>query len=192
MSLTAEEAARADLYAVLARLFQAPPDAPLLAALAASADRGEEGEVGRAWGALARAAAVARPEAVKEEYDAVFVGTGKAPVSLYTSAYTIRYSSETPLAALRGDLAALGFAKRIDATEPEDHVGVLCEVMRALILGEKHELEEQRRFFERWLWPAIPGLCAAIDGCEQVRFYETVAALLLAICTVEHTSFEML
>jgi hypothetical protein len=44
---------------------------------------------------------------VREEYDETFIGTGKAPVTLYTTAYVIKYSSETPLAALRGELADL-------------------------------------------------------------------------------------
>jgi TorA maturation chaperone TorD len=62
----------------------------------------EDGEIGPAWERLCRAAGQADKEAVRDEYDTVFVGTGKAPVTLYTCAYSIRYSTEAPLAELRG------------------------------------------------------------------------------------------
>jgi len=41
MSLAPEDSARADYYAILARLFQAPPDAAFLAALAAAGARAQ-------------------------------------------------------------------------------------------------------------------------------------------------------
>jgi TorA maturation chaperone TorD len=78
-----EEAARANFYALLARLFYAPPDAALLKAI--SADR-LEGDLAGPWEELASAAASADPDAVREEYETAFIGTGKAPVTLYTAA----------------------------------------------------------------------------------------------------------
>src|SRR6266404_2304454 len=120
MSLPPEEEARANFYALLSRLFFAPPDAALLRALASADELESEDEtLAVRWRALVAAAAVMDPEAAREEYDAAFVGTGRAPVTLYTSAYVIRNSGETPLAQLRGQLAALGLARRGDVGEPE-------------------------------------------------------------------------
>ena len=184
-----EEQARADLYALLARLFYAPPDAALLSALAK--EKGE-GELGGAWAGLAEAAAQADAEAVREEYDETFVGTGKAPVTLYTTAYVIKYSSETPLAALRAELANLGLARRQEAREPEDHIAALCDVMRHLVAKQKLELEEQRRFFNRWIAPAAEPLCSAIERSDKTRFYKRVAALAKRFFALEQTAFEML
>ena len=121
-----------------------------------------------------------------------YFGTGKAPVTLYTCAYSIRYASEAPLAVLRGELAALGLGRRPEASEPEDHIGVLCETMRYLIVERHIGLAEQKKFFERWIWPTVPALCGAIQEAEGARFYRDAAQLLLELCTLEHRAFEML
>jgi TorA maturation chaperone TorD len=192
-TLPPEEASRANFYGLLARLFYSPPDAALLETLAASVEpEAEDGGIVLAWRDLALAAASTDAEAVREEYDAAFVGVGKAPITLYTSAYSVRYTNEAPLADLRGILAALGLARRSDATEPEDHIAALCDVMRHLIAEQKKGLEEQKLFFGRWIWPIAEPLCSAIKKSEQTRFYKSVAGLLLEVCTLEHRAFEML
>src|SRR3954471_21373860 len=142
-----EEAARANFYALLARLFYAPPDQALLDSLAADPElEGAEGDLELAWRALASAAAQAGPEEIKAEFDTAFVGTGKAPVTLYACAYSMRYTNEAPLAQLRGELASLGLGRRSEVTDPEDHIAALCEAMRYLIAEHKRDLSEQRAF----------------------------------------------
>ena len=192
-ALPPEEAARANFYALLARLFYAPPDEPLLRSIAGTREADEEdGGIGRAWRELAEAAVSADAEAVREEYDCAFVGTGKSPVTLYTCAYSVRYTNEAPLVELRRELSALGLAKREGAGEPEDHVAALCEVMRHLVSERSADLALQKHFFERWMWPTAEPLCNAIQRSELTRFYKRVAALLLELCTLEHAAFEML
>ncbi|MGH8669994.1 MAG: TorD/DmsD family molecular chaperone [Burkholderiales bacterium] len=192
-TLPPEEAARANFYGLLARLFYAPPDAALLEAIAGADEiEAEDGGIGEAWQALARAAAGADPEALREEYETLFVGTGKAPVTPYVSAYLIRYSNDAPLVDLRSQLAALGLARRNEVHEPEDHIAALCEVMRHLIAAQTGDLEGQKRFFERWIWPSAQPLCNAIKQSDKARFYKAVAGFLLGLCTVEHMGFEML
>src|ERR687887_625777 len=163
-----EEQARANFYGLLARLFYAPPDAGLLKALAMADELDADDETLAArWRELVAAAATTEAEAVREEYDEAFVGTGKAPVTLYACAYSLRYTNETPLAALRADLAALGLARRKAAGEPEDHVAALCDVMRHLISDEQRPLDEQQRFFARWIRPNYEALCGAIEASER-------------------------
>jgi TorA maturation chaperone TorD len=192
-TLPAEEVARANFYGLLARLFYAPPDAQLLQAIGGAEDmEAEDGGFAQAWQELANAAAQADEEAVREEFESAFVGTGKAPISLYTGAYTIRYSSETPLAALRGELAALGLARRTEAAEPEDHIAALCDVMRLMITQQNRTLEEQKRFFDRWIGRAVEPLCAAIENGEIPRFYRFVGRFAKSFLTLEQSAFEML
>lgn len=194
-TLPAEEMARANFYGLLARLFYAPPDATLLQALAASDEvqaEGEDDQFSAAWQALAAAAQQADAEAVREEYERTFVGTGKAPVTPYTSAYTIKVSNEVPLVRLRAELSQLGLGRKEGVHEPEDHVAALCDVMRYLIAEQRRDLEDQRAFFESWLWPAVPALCNAIEKSETADFYKRVSAVLRALCTIEHNAFEML
>lgn len=191
-TLPPEEAARANFYGLLARLFYAPPDAPLLEAIAGADEiDAETGGIALAWRDLARAAASADPETVREEYEEVFVGTGKAPVTLYTSAYTIRYSSEAPLAELRGELATLGLARRHEAAEPEDHIAALCDTMRHLIAGQQADLAQQKGFFDRWIRRALEPLCNAITNNERTVFYRAVARFAKTFLEVEHSAFEM-
>jgi TorA maturation chaperone TorD len=194
-TLPPEEAARANFYGLLARLFYAPPDAALLDAIASAADpSGDEAEggIGKAWQALVRQAAAADPEAVREEYETAFVGTGKAPVTLYTNAYTIRFSNEVPLVALRSELSALGLARREEVSEPEDHIAALCDVMRHLVAEQKRDLTEQKRFFDQWVYPAVEPLCAAIERAEVTTFYKTVGHFAKQFFLIEHSAFEML
>jgi TorA maturation chaperone TorD len=185
-----EEQARANLYGLLARLFYAPPDAALLDAIASQPAL--EGDLGPAWHELSRAAASADANAVREEFETAFIGTGKAPVTLYTTAYAIRYSSEVPLVELRSELARLGLGRREAVHEPEDHIAALCETMRHLVAGQKYGLEEQSRFFTRWIHPAAEPLCNAIERCDKTSFYKHVARFAKGFCTLEQMAFEML
>jgi TorA maturation chaperone TorD len=193
LSLPPEEVARANMYGLLARLFYGPPDAQLLETLAgASGMDAEDGEIGPAWERLCLAAGQADKEAVRDEYDTVFVGTGKAPVTLYTCAYSIRYSTDAPLAELRGELAALGLARREGASEPEDHIAALCDVMRHLIAVQKRELEVQGAFFKRWLGRTTGPLCDAIEAEASLSFYKAVGRFAKAFFDLEQSAFEML
>jgi TorA maturation chaperone TorD len=192
-TLPPEEVARANFYGLLARLFYAPPDAPLLGAMAgADAIDAEDGGIDEAWQRLARAAATADPEAVREEYENAFVGTGKAPITLYTAAYTIRYSNEAPLVALRSELAALGLGRREGAHEPEDHIAALCDVMRHLVAEQQRDLDQQARFFRRWIAPAADPLCDAIEANASTNFYRHAALFARRFFKLEHAAFEML
>ena len=129
---------------------------------------------------------------MREEYETAFVGTGRAPITLYTSAYSVRYTNEMPLAPLRGELAALGLARRNEAAEPEDHIAALCDAMRHLIAEQQRDLEEQRRFFERWIQPIAEPLCDAIEKSEHTSFYKLVGRTAKAFFSLEHSAFEML
>ena len=184
-----EEQARANFYALLARLFYAPPDGALLKALAETRLDGEA--LAQAWRELAEAAARADPQQVREEYEERFVGTGKAPVTLYAASYTIRFSNETPLAALRSELAAMGLGRQDGVHEPEDHIAALCEVMRHLIASQR-DLAEQQRFFHKWIERAADPLCGAIDKDPGTVFYRHVSKFARAFFRLEQAAFEML
>lgn len=193
-----EEQARADFYALLARLFYAGPDATLLGALARADElvpAGRGASLADAWNALVAASAAADAEAARIEYDTVFVGTGKAPVTPYASYYLVETGRERLLAGLRDELDAMGFARADGAGEPEDHFAGLCDVMRLLIVdggaGEE-ALLDQRLFFDRYLRGSYPALCAAVEACDAANYYRAVARFARAFLDVEVESFEML
>jgi TorA maturation chaperone TorD len=191
-ALAPEDHARANFYALLARLFYAPPDRALLAAIAAApAIAGEGGEtpLAEAWAELGRAAAAADAEAVREEYEAVFIGTGKAAVTPYLGAYLESSVARDPLVALRDFLAAHGLQRREAVHEPEDHVAAVCEVMRHFIVAG--DLVLQRECFETFLAPATDALCDAVITCERVLFYRPVARFGKFFFRLEHSAFDM-
>src|SRR5262245_63622636 len=85
-----EEQARAGYYALLARLYYAGPDAELLAAIGGAEDAvatGEQSALTSTWSALAAAAKAMDAEAAQDEYERLFVGTGKAEVTPYATFY---------------------------------------------------------------------------------------------------------
>jgi TorA maturation chaperone TorD len=192
-----EDRARAEFYALLARLWYAAPDAALLAVIAAGPDIPAEGEqtgLAEAWRQLRGAAAVADPAAVQAEYDALFVGTGKAQVTPYASAYLVETARERVLVALRAELAEMGLAPAGLTHEPEDHFAALLEVMRHLAASgsEDAALQRQRKFFTRYMNRAYNPLTNGVVASASADFYKHVARFTKAFCDVEASSLEML
>lgn len=193
-ALPPEEAARANFYGLLARLFCAAPDQALLETLAAADEIvAEDGAASfaLAWRDLALAAAAADAEAVANEYQTLFVGTGRAPVSLYAANYLIKTAVDAPLVELRDFLAKWEISRRTSVFETEDHFAALCELMRYLIAEQHAPLAEQMSIFSRFLWPATTPLCAAICGAKQAAFYRTVASFAERFLEIEYAAFRM-
>ena len=189
-----EDHARADLYALIAALFYAPPSDQLLAAVA-EADEivGEDDTVplAEAWAALQAACAVADEEAVQQEYDDLLVGVGKAVVPPYIGAHVEKTSGDALLVELKAFIAARGLGRQASVNEPEDHVAALCEVMRHLIAVQRAEIAEQREFFEKFILPGAIRFCAAIEAAAEANFYKPVARFAAAFFALERAAFEM-
>ena len=192
-----EDSARADFYALIARLFYAGPDAHLLAAIAAAdeiAGEDDTAPLAAAWRALGAAAAAMDAEAVREEYDHVFVGTGKAEITPYASHYLAESMQERVLVRLRDTLTEMGLAKNQSAAEYEDHFSGLCEVMRHLIAAGSSDVavQEQKMFFMEYVVPWYVEFCAAVMASPNTNFYKHVAIFTRAFLDVEVGSFEMI
>lgn len=194
-ALPAEEAARGDFYALLARLLKAGPDAELLARLAAAGPLPADGDPAlvRAWRGLVDASSVMDPDAGAEEYEALFVGVGKAPVPIYAGYYTGAPALDHPRVRIRAELARLGLARAEHLTEPEDHIAGLLDVMRVLVVGGAGRfpaaLAEQRRFFEEYLKGALTAFFKAVGEAPGANYYRHVAAFGSAFTALEAESF---
>lgn len=188
-----EEAARGDLYRLLATLFYAPP-APELLGLIGAAQEESDSPLQQAWAQLAAVCRQADPEQVRDEYEALFIGTGKPELMLYGSYYLSGFLMEKPLAALRTDLAALGLQRGDSMPESEDHVAALCEVMRYLIAVDdamQSNIATQKQFFAAHLQPWVGTMCEQIMQHPQARFYPAVANLAKTFFEVERQAFDM-
>lgn len=192
--LEAEDQARADLYALFARLFHAGPDADLLAAIAANGGAGGgDAPFEQAWDALALAAARADANAARAEYDQVFVGTGKAEVTPYASHYLVESGREKILVTLRDELAGLGLVRHAATREPEDHFAALFEVMRHLIGSADRSAAAQQEagFFGRYLAGSYASFFDAIEDNRTADFYKHVSRCAKAFMNVESEALTM-
>jgi len=194
-----EDQARAQLYGLVASLFYAAPDAQLLSALVHAEGfrdddeaRTEQGRsLAAAWHALTEACRSAFPVLLAHEHTDLFVSPGRAEVTPYLMHYVMQYESETPLVELRALLANWGIARHENVNEPEDHVSALCETMRFSIAVQQRTIEEQKAFFNQYLYRGGIKFCDAVKASERARFYKPVADFTRAFFEVEHEAFEI-
>jgi TorA maturation chaperone TorD len=204
--LSEEDRARAECYALVSRLFYAPADAALLEQLAGTPAAPAQEQDGlqlvgweierddapyaKALSVLRQASAGADPEALRQEYDDLFAGAGKALVTPYTSGYAVPHAPDRYLVALREHLIAWGLARNDRAFEIEDHVSAVCDVMRWLIERER-PLEEQHAFFNDFVYTGVGTFCDAIDARAMTPFYKAVAGVARTFLAIEKEAFEL-
>ena len=165
---SAEEQARANFYILLATLLLAPPSAELLHALAnADPIAGETGDLESAWEQLVLVAGIMDADAVREEFDALFVSTGTPLINPHASLYLSGFMMDRPLAALRDALRELGLARQGSAVELEDHLGSLFETM-ALLIQQGRDVRTQMAFFNEhiagWADACLEAVSRAVIG----------------------------
>ena len=192
-----EELARAEIYGLLAQLYQAPPAPELIAnmRLAVTEAPAAGGFLEEPWRQLVGAARELTDARIADEYDALFGGIGKPEVLLFASHHLSGYLNDKPLVQLRGDLARLGLTRDAASADTEDHLAYLCEVMRYLIAGDDAalaNLAQQQRFFAVHLQPWVGSLCDDLAAHPAAHFYRAVAAFTHAFIDVEAQGFEML
>jgi TorA maturation chaperone TorD len=191
--LQPEDAARADIYGLIARLFYAAPDEGVLGQLLHSrAFEGSEEPIALAWRELVEAGRTAYPVVLENEHTDLFVGTGKAEVTPYLTHYTIKFATDNPLVELRQQLIRWGMARRENVHEPEDHIAGICETMRMAIAVQHRSEEDQRAFFERFILRGGVAFCDAVTASPKAVFYRRVAVFARAFFELEQEAFSML
>ncbi len=196
LPLSSEDQARADLYALAARLLLAPPGEALLGQLAAAdpiLSEGGDPALEEAWEKLVLASSVMDAGAVQDEFDALFISDGTPKINPYGSLYLSGFMNDAPLAELRGDLARFGIQRMRGVGEFEDHLGALCETMRVLIAGgagiPRRSHHEQQAFFEARIAPWYERCLSDIAGAEGANYYRLVAAFVGALLAIEADAF---
>jgi len=192
--LAPEDGARAEFYAVLARLYARGPDRALLAAIGETEPWPVSGDkpISSAWNNLILASTAMDAEAAEQEYTDLFIGVGRSNVDLHASHYLTGPASEKPLVAVRSDLARLGLSRRDRVTMYEDHLSALCETMRLLVAGDGQRqpapIAAQREFFDRHIAPWVFDCCDAIRKCPLANYYQRVAEFTDLFMAVERDS----
>ncbi|MEQ1647646.1 MAG: molecular chaperone TorD family protein [Hyphomicrobiaceae bacterium] len=187
-----EDAARAMLYGLLARLLSRSPDRADLELLQQAV--GGEGGIGAAIALLGASARTATVQSAAEEYQGLFVGLGRGELVPYGSYYLTGFLQEKPLAKLRRDMAALGVQGKDDCPDPEDHAASVLEVMGGLIdgrFGRRYDSEAQRVFFDAYLGSWLPVFFGDLEKAKSAQFYRAVGQLGRAFLDVESAQFRM-
>ena len=179
---------RSQEYDLLAALLGRAPGEETLAALGRLG--GDESAFGAAHRALAAAARATDGRRVSHEFFDLFIGVGRGELLPYASYYLTGFLNERPLAAVRGDLAAMGLERGGDLSEPEDHLAILLDTMAGLAGGRfPAEPGTERRFFERHLQPWAERFFADLERARSAEFYKAVGALGRLFMEVEAEAF---
>jgi TorA maturation chaperone TorD len=188
-----EDSVRANLYGLLGHLLAGPPDADLLATLGRAVPHAAADTLlNAALGMLAVAAGRSSVEALRDEYQVLFIGLGRGEVVPYGSWYLTGFLMEQPLAALRNDLRRLGIERRDDVHEPEDHAAALCDAMSLLIdSDEPAAVSVQRQFFAQHLEPWLGRFFRDLQQAPSAHFYRAVGQLGEQFIDVETQAFGM-
>jgi TorA maturation chaperone TorD len=187
-----EDVLRAHFYAILAHLLTAPPSAETLESVRTL--EGDETEMGRALGALAAVAAKTSVEAAEEEYNTLFIGMARGELAPYASYYLAGFLMEKPLAKLRGDMAQLGIAASEEFKEPEDHIGIVCEMMHGLItgaFGAPADVATQKEFFDAHIRPWATRFFEDLEASKSAVLYMPVGTVGRVFMAIETEAFAM-
>ena len=190
---SAESRVRASTYALLAALLAAPPKRELIEQVVAIDASGSDPDsrFGPAWRSLREAALAATPEALDDEYHALFIGLGRGELVPYGSWYVTGFMMDKPLAALRRDLSQLGFERADRVFETEDHVSALLEVM-AMLITEAQGLGSQRLFFSRHIEPWMGAFFRDLSDAKSASFYRAAGKFGVRFMDFEREYLAML
>ena len=180
--------ARAREYSLLSVLLLNSPDAELLVRLAKLS--GDTNALGSAHEAVGQAAIRLSAAQVSREYFNLFVGVGRGELLPYASFYLTGSLHARPLARLRETLRAIGIERADWLKEPEDHVGVLFEIMAALATGEiAAPPGTDREIFQSYLAPWIGRFFEDLEHAKSAEFYARVGTLGRVFMAIEMEAF---
>ncbi len=199
--------ARSNVYALLAAVFRAAPDAELLARL-------RDAETARLLEAVGFPVAASLPalpdgqlvEDLAVEYTRLFLGPGPH-LSLHESVNAnVGEHSEAALwtertARVKAFIETAGLSYAADYTDLPDHVSAELEFMQRLTAHESaaHRAGRgseaavvfavQRKFFTEHLGAWLPSLCDKVSADTRMAFYKAVAELAKEVADFEARLF---
>ena len=187
-----EDQVRASLYALLGGLLLQVPGQATLERLAGL--EGSEGDIGSAVKTLSQIAKSSNPASAEREFNVLFIGVGRGEILPYASYYLTGFLHEKPLADLRAKMRSLGIQRKQGISEPEDHLGALCEMMAGMILGtfgQPLSVQVQKEFFNAHIAPWASHCFSDLEKAENALLYAPVGSLGRLLVEVEQESFRI-
>jgi TorA maturation chaperone TorD len=112
----------------------------------------------------------------------------------YASYYLTGFLHEKPLADLRAKMRSLGIKRKQGVSEPEDHLGALCEMMAGMIagaFGQPMPLQTQKEFFNAHIAPWASHCFSDLEAAESAVLYAPVGSLGRLLMGIEQESFRI-
>ena len=190
--ITEEDQLRADLYDFLSALLARPANKALLDKTAKLS--GDETDLGRAIGTLAKLAVQSSVKSVEREFNALFIGLGRGELLPYGSYYMTGFLNEKPLALLRDDMAKNRIVRAENIYEPEDNIASVLEMMSGLIMGSFGEvvsLSQQKTFFNRHIAPWAGHFFTDLEGADGSLFFAPIGAIGRHFMAIEKEAFRI-
>ena len=187
-----EDQVRGALYSLLGNLLLQVPDKTTLDRLIAL--EGSEGEIGTVVETLSQIAKSMNPATAEREFNVLFIGVGRGEVLPYASYYLTGFLHEKPLADLRAKMRSLGMQRKQGISEPEDHLGALCEMMAGMIMGsfgQPMPLQTQKEFFNAHIAPWASHCFSDLEKAENALLYAPVGSLGRLLVEIEQESFRI-
>ena len=182
--------ARAQEYALLATLLLRAPTRELLARIGEL--RGDATQLGFAHIELAAAARDTDVQTIEQQFFDVFIGIGRGELLPYGSYYLTGFLHERPLARLRQDMAEIGVDRADGIVEPEDHAGILCEIMAGLASGDLPAgPSAAHKIFEKHMMPWIGRFFADLERVQGSEFYRRVGTVGRLFIEIETSAFAL-
>lgn len=191
--VSAEDRARAGMYAFLAAMLSVEPSAEMLEA-AALADAPRTG-LGAHVNACAEAARESELDNLRSAFFDLFIGVGRGQLVPYGSYYLTGFLNEKPLAKLRQDMARLGIEREPGVVDPEDHIASVLEIMSGILLGDFKMPGESREatarhFFERHIASWARVFFADLAATDVSPFYTALGRLGAEFLALEERALD--
>ncbi len=182
--------ARMQEYLLLGSLLRQAPSAALLSDIARL--QGDASTLGLAHMSLAEAAEATDADAESREFFRLFIGVGRGELLPYASYYLTGFLHERPLARVREEMRKLGIERAEGLFEPEDHLGILLEVMAGLVAGEfPGGPEAEAQFFKKHVEPFAARVFDDLEACASTEFYKAAARAGAAFIAIETEGFAL-
>ena len=192
LTVSEEDALRADMYDFLASLLRSEPSDDLIEKIAQLS--GDDTPIGNACAVLARLANAMDNGLIRNEYVEMFIGVGRGEILPFASYYLTGFLNDKPLANLRAEMIEIGIERVDGVKEPEDHIASLFDMMSGLIRGhfdKSFSIAEQAKFFNKHIEPWAGLLMSDIEAAKTVVFYAPVGTIGKAFLEIESAAFNM-
>ena len=188
--ISEEELSRARVYRLLARLLGAPADEDLFVFLRKL--NGDDSPLGQGLAALSDVAARVSVEEAAQEYHDLFIGVTRGELLPFASHYLTGFLNEKPLAELRDAMNNLGITRSEEASDPEDHIASLLEIMHGMITaeyGKPVSLANQFQFFQEHVATWSLKFFEDLEAAKSARLFMPVGLIGRLFMEIEGEAF---